>query len=131
MVLKDRERQKRLHNLLMEEKRRLWNELRAELFEKLGEGLHTQYDIPQDIGEQGILDLLEDTGLAVVDIRREQLTRMEEALMRLEAGNYGICEACGKKIDEARLQVAPYVNCCVACQEQREEASFTPRGATL
>jgi DnaK suppressor protein len=131
MVLKDRERQTRLHNLLMEEKRRLWNELRAELFEKLGEGLHTQYDIPQDIGEQGILDLLEDTGLAVVDIRREQLTRMEEALMRLEAGNYGICEACGKKIDEARLQVAPYVNCCVACQEQREEASFTPRGATL
>lgn len=118
MAQRDRERQKRLHDLLMEEKRRLWNELRGELFDKLGEGLHTQYDIPQDIGEQGILDLLEDTGLAVVDIRREQLTRMEEALMRLEAGSYGICEVCGKKIDEARLPAAPYVNCCVRCQEK-------------
>lgn len=131
MILKDRERQKRLYDLLMEEKRRLWNELRTELFEKLGEGLHTQYDIPQDIGEQGILDLLEDTGLAVVDIRREQLTRMEEALMRLEAGSYGICEACGKKIDEARLHVAPYVNCCIRCQEQREGLTVAPRGVTL
>lgn len=131
MAEKAQERQERLRNLLMEEKRRLWRELRAELFEKVGEDLHTQYDIPQDIGEQGILDLLEDTGLALVDMRREQLTRMEEALMRLEAGKYGICEACGKKIDEARLHVAPYVNCCTKCQEQREEAAATPRGATL
>ena len=33
-----RERQTRLHNHLMKEKQRLWNEVRVELFEKLGEG---------------------------------------------------------------------------------------------
>jgi DnaK suppressor protein len=131
MERRDLERIRQMHDLLMEEKRRLWNELRSELFEKLGEELHSQYDIPRDIGEQGILDLLEDTGLAVADIRRDELTRLEEALKRLEAGSYGICESCGRKIDEARLRVVPYVTCCIRCQQQRDEAAAVARKATL
>ena len=126
MTQADRERQARLRMFLTGEKRRLWNELRQELFQTLGEGLHTQYDIPQDIGEQGIIDLLEDTGLAVANIRREELTRIDEALRRLEAGSYGLCEECGELIDEARLQVAPYASCCISCQEKREGPATTP-----
>jgi DnaK suppressor protein len=130
MTMGDGKRQARLLQLLTETKRRLWGELREELFRTLGEGLHTQYDIPQDIGEQGILDLLGDTGLAVADIRREELTRLDDALRRLEAGKYGICEGCGEEIDEARLQVAPYAVCCVQCQEKRESPVHIPK-ATL
>lgn len=113
-------RQARLQALLSGEKSRLWNELWIELFDRTGSDLHKQYDIPQDIGDRGILDLLEDTGLAIADVRREQLTRMEEALSRLKDGSYGICEDCGKAIDEARLQVAPYSPCCIGCQKRRE-----------
>lgn len=126
----DEKRQTRLKTLLLDEKRRLWNKLRVELFDTLGEGLHSQYDIPQDIGERGILALLEDTGLAVIDIRRKHLTQMEEALVKLEEGSYGICEDCGKEIDEERLQAVPYAICCVRCQEQREGPA-SPRGVTL
>lgn len=120
MLQTDASRQAILHSLLVEEKRRLWNELRVELFDTLGEGLHGQYEIPQDIGERGILDLLEDTGLVVAEMRRKQLTQMEEALIKLEQGSFGICEDCGNRIDEARLHVAPYVICCVGCQQLRE-----------
>lgn len=126
----DEKRQTRLKALLLDEKRRLWNELRVELFDELGEGLHTQYNIPRDIGEQGILDLLEDTGLAVAGVRREKLTQMDKALSRLEDGSFGICEDCGRKIEEARLLVAPYAPCCVRCQEQRELPATT-HGLTL
>jgi DnaK suppressor protein len=125
-----RERQMILHNHLMKEKQRLWNEVRVELFETLGEGLHTQYEIPQDIGEQGLIDLLSDTGLAVSDIRRQELTQIDEALGKLDAGRYGICEDCGEEIAEARLKVAPYAPCCVSCQEQRE-GPVTQPGVTL
>jgi DnaK suppressor protein len=120
-------RQLRLKALMADTKRRLWGELREELFRTLGEGLHTQYDIPQDIGEQGILDLLEDTGLAVADIHREELSRLDDALRRLEAGKYGICEECGEEIDEARLQVVPYAVCCAECQERRDSPVHIPK----
>ncbi len=126
----DEKRTTRLKSLLQDEKRRLWNELRVELFDKLDEGLHSQYDIPLDIGEKSILTLLDDTGLAVIDIRRKQLTQMEDAFLMFEAGNYGICEDCGKEIDEARLEVAPYSIRCVRCQEQREGPA-SPAGVTL
>ena len=126
----DKESQGWLRALLLEEKRRLWGEVREELFEKLGEELHTQYDIPRDIGDQGILDLIDDIGLAVVDIRRKELTQLEEALVKLESGHYGRCEDCGKKIDEARLRVAPYAACCVHCQSKREGPTPTA-GLTL
>lgn len=130
MQATDEKRKTRLKSLLLDEKRRLWDELRVELFDKLGEGLHSQYDIPLDIGEKGILALLDDTGLAVIDIRRKQLTQMEETFLKFEAGNYGICEDCGKEIEEARLRVAPYAICCVSCQERREGPSSLP-GVTL
>jgi len=120
MVQSDDTRHTRLQNLLISEKRRLWNELRVELFDKLGVDLNRQYDAPQDTGDRGVLDLLEDTGLAIADIRREQLTQIDSALSKLKAGSYGICDDCGAEIDEARLQVTPYAACCVACQHQME-----------
>lgn len=123
----DKERQGWLRELLLEEKRRLWSEVRGELFAKLGAELHSQYDLPRDIGDQGILDLLDDTGLAVIDIRRQQLTQLEEALVKLEAGRYGRCEDCGEKIATARLQVAPYAPCCLPCQAKREGPAVAGR----
>lgn len=113
-------------HLLAEQKRKLWAELREELFAETGEGLHTQYDIPQDIGEMSILDLLSDAGLAVADIRRAQLTSLEEALRRLEMGTYGKCEGCGERIDLQRLRLVPFTSYCLECQKQQEGPSRPP-----
>ena len=113
-------------NLLAEQNRKLWAELREELFTETGEALHTQYDIPQDIGEMSILDLLSDAGLAVADIRRAQLTGLEEALRRLEMGTYGTCEGCGEHIDMQRLRLVPFAAYCVECQKLQEGPSRPP-----
>lgn len=129
--MEERERRKQFREMLMEEKRRLWGELRQELFEKLGQELQGQHDIPHDLAERGILDLLEDTGLAVADIHRERLTMLEEALVRLEQGTYGICELCGKRIDGERLRVAPYAASCISCQEELERGAARRRAASL
>jgi len=123
-------RQARLGELLLAEKRRLWSEVRRELFDQVGESLHSQYELPQDLGERGLIDLLEDVSLAMTDIRRQELTRMDEALRRLQEGRYGICEECGGEIDEKRLRVAPYAPCCITCQARREVPRSGP-GVTL
>jgi RNA polymerase-binding transcription factor DksA len=45
---------------------------------------------------------------------RETLEEVEAALARLEAGNYGLCEVCGKPIGEARLEAMPAARLCIA-----------------
>lgn len=125
-----KERRTQLAELLLAEKRRLWNEVRRELFDETGEGLHSQYELTPDVGEQGLIDLLADTGLAVADIRRQELTAMDEALGRLKEGRYGLCADCGAEIAEERLRVAPFALCCVSCQKRREGPTRGP-GVTL
>ncbi len=125
-----KERQARLKELLQERKRTLWNDLREDLFRSVGEALHTQYEIPQDVGDQGLVDLLEDTGLTVADIRRQELTMMDEAMGKVERGTYGICEECGEEISEERLKIVPFALYCVNCQKRREGPPYPP-GVTL
>lgn len=117
-------------DLLAEHKRRLWAELRDEIFAQTGENLATQYDIPQDPGEKSMLDVLSDAGLAVADIRRQQLTALEEAQSRVEAGTYGKCEGCGERIDIQRLRLMPFTAYCLDCQKEKEGPSKPP-GVTL
>lgn len=107
-------------NLLAEHKRKLWAELREDIFQQTGEEIHSQYDIPQDLGEQSILDALSDAGLAIADIRREQLTQLEEAERRVEQGTYGKCDACGEPIGIERLRLVPFSPYCVNCQREQE-----------
>ena len=125
MARTKRERELRLKEILLNEKRKLWNELRSDLFSGQNR-LHTQFDIPQDVGDMSIIDLLADTGLAVTEINRQKLSRMDEAERKLADGSYGTCEDCGEEIDEERLKVQPYAICCVKCQERREGPSYPP-----
>lgn len=124
------ERQAQFREMLLEKKRAMWNDLRAELFQKTGEGLNSQFEVALDPAEQGLLDLIEDTELNVADIRRQELTAMDEAMGRLERGTYGICEECGLEIPEERLRVAPFARYCVRDQEKLEGPSYPP-GVTL
>ena len=130
MPAKSKEREARLRTVLMEKKRALWNELRDEIFRKTGEELHTQFEIAQDPADTGLIAVLEDTGLAVADIRRQELTMMDEAMNKLERGTYGLCEDCGVEIDEKRLSVAPLVLYCIDCQKRREGPPYPP-GVTM
>lgn len=44
--------------------------------------------------------------------------KLEQALKRLEEGNYGICERCGKRINPNRLAVLPDTTICVECAQE-------------
>lgn len=113
-------RHKRLKKILLDRKRKMWIELRDELFRKLGREYNAQFDNPHDIEEMALMDIIEDTGIAVADIRRQELEKMDEVLRKLEDGTYGVCEECGKDIEEERLKVMPFATVCVKCKSDKE-----------
>jgi DnaK suppressor protein len=54
---------------------------------------------------------------------RQQLRDIEEALQRLTAGSYGICNQCSTRIPERRLRLVPTAEHCVRCQEHIEQVA--------
>jgi RNA polymerase-binding protein DksA len=62
-----------------------------------------------------------ETNMALVLNAREILDQIDAALARIDAGTYGICQICGKPIDERRLDVLPYAQYCLEDQRKQEE----------
>jgi len=50
---------------------------------------------------------------------QESLDEVTEALDKLEAGTYGVCETCGKPIAPARLEAKPAARDCIDCASKR------------
>ena len=47
------------------------------------------------------------------------LQAIEEALVRMEKGTYGICRDCGDPIAAARLEAIPWTRVCIACKQKQ------------
>ena len=67
--------------------------------------------------------------LAGRDVAVQQLDRwcrflhqVDDALDKVEAGRFGVCEECGRAIPPGRLRTVPWAPYCVACQERLEES---------
>ncbi len=48
------------------------------------------------------------------------IKKLDEALKRIEEGNFGECDECGQDIGIGRLQARPTATLCVACKEEQE-----------
>ena len=51
---------------------------------------------------------------------RNELKLIDEALVRMKDGTYGVCDSCDKKIGSKRLQILPLTSLCIECQESLE-----------
>jgi RNA polymerase-binding transcription factor DksA len=62
-----------------------------------------------------------DFALSVLAKEQDALYEIEQALRRIQAGTYGICEMSQKKIPQARLEAIPFARLTVECQAQWEK----------
>jgi DnaK suppressor protein len=62
-----------------------------------------------------------DFALNLLSQEQDALYEIEEALKRVDAGTYGICEMSGKPIPQARLEAIPFARFTVECQTQIEK----------
>ena len=47
------------------------------------------------------------------------LNYLDDALKRIEKGEYGFCTDCGKLIDKERLEAVPHAQLCIDCKLKR------------
>lgn len=73
-----------------------------------------------DSKEQAIERENDEVLLKIEESVADELVQVRNALKRLDAGEYGICEACGEDISIGRLKAMPFATLCVVCAEARE-----------
>jgi DnaK suppressor protein len=92
---------------------------RAEGSEASAFGMH-QADAGSDAYDR-------DFALSLLSQEQDALYEIEEALKRVDAGTYGICEMSGKQIPHARLEAIPFARFTVECQTQIEKQKKAQR----
>ncbi len=53
-------------------------------------------------------------------VLQARLRKVDDALDRLMAGSYGLCNKCGRPLDQPKLEVDPVVSLCSACWEGKQ-----------
>ncbi len=75
-------------------------------------GDHTMVDSAATLEESTIISS------SVMEEEKKILYAIEEALIKINKGTYGIC-SCGAKIREGRLMAMPYADKCIKCASVR------------
>lgn len=74
-----------------------------------------------DIYDQASSERDREMGLLLGDREREKVRSIDEALLKIENGEYGICEECEEEIPIGRLKVVPFARYCVKCKTDIEK----------
>lgn len=80
------------------------------------------------MADQHPADVASETEARELDLARQTMFEarvglIDEALQRLERGEYGRCVICGKEIPEARLDLVPETPYCVEDAEREQQSS--------
>ncbi|MFJ2112861.1 MULTISPECIES: TraR/DksA family transcriptional regulator [unclassified Streptomyces] len=73
-----------------------------------------------DDADTGTKNITREHEMSLAANAREMLEQTERALLRLDAGTYGLCEICGKAIGKARMQAFPRATLCVEDKQKQE-----------
>jgi DnaK suppressor protein len=105
---------------ILKKKGEILKGLSRELNEGISKGPELKGSFGSDMGDLSALN--SDSHLSVSFARRysSMLRQIDQALARVDEGNYGLCEKCGEKIDKKRLEILPFTPYCVHCQRSVE-----------
>ena len=84
--------------------------------DSLGELSH----VDQHQADVGTETFHREADLSILEQVQAELADVEHALQRLDDGTYGTCEACGKPIDDGRLEAIPAARFCLDDQARAE-----------
>jgi len=124
--------QKRLTPEEVEEFRQLLSDRRQSLIESARETMAAEETLesraPDEV-DQASTEYDQSFEYRMRDREKFLLRKIEKALLRIEEGEYDICESCGNPIGRKRLLARPETTFCIVCKEEqeRQEKMFQKR----
>ena len=125
--LMDSEKLEHFRSILLDQLKQRTENVRgdqATALESVDDGVKDSVDMSvQDVNQELALRLGERESQMVADI--------DQALMRMDEGTYGICGRCGNTIDERRLEAVPTARYDAKCQTEIEASKGMEDAPTL
>ena len=108
-----------------------YRQLLLEQLRRSTEHIRTEQAAALELSDEDVKDSVD---LSVLDLNREIIFRLgerdsqvvadiDQALLRIKEGTYGICGRCGQPIDERRLEAIPTARYDAPCQTAIERAN--------
>ena len=123
----DRGRYEELKSILEDRRREIVSQVQERMRDVRSEGGGATVQGVLDAAESSEADIQDEIEFALIQMKSETLSKIVDALARLEQGNYGNCFECGGEIAEKRLRALPFAVRCKECEEARENAEQRQR----
>jgi RNA polymerase-binding transcription factor DksA len=113
----------RLRRRLLEERERLLRQseelaAEAEQLAREREGGDTQFD--EESGEGDTVNIERERDLLLSASARQDVEDIDDALVRMKRGTYGVCTYAGRRLPLERLELLPWADVCVDCKARAE-----------
>jgi DnaK suppressor protein len=109
-----------LRQMLLEARQQVLKEVEDLLARRRMAQAEQRDDSVPDVADMALQDATEEQQISLMELRNAMREQIDEALLRLDEGTYGICEDCGREISEGRLKAVPFARRCIQCQEKAE-----------
>ncbi|MBS1988422.1 TraR/DksA family transcriptional regulator [Candidatus Dependentiae bacterium] len=96
---------------------------KAEMTDQLTQHSHEKVSDGQvqDSGDEALSLSMEKLQNSLQKNEIDEIRLIDDALIRLDRGEYGLCVDCSEPISDRRLENFPYAARCIVCQEAFEQ----------
>jgi DnaK suppressor protein len=85
----------------------------------------------KDVADQSVKDVNQEIEYRLSERESQLVADIDQALLRIDEGTYGVCARCGKDIPERRLDALPTARYDAECQSLIEQSKGEDEHATL
>jgi len=85
----------------------------------------------KDVADQSVKDVSQEIEYRLSERESQLVADIDQALLRMDEGSYGVCARCGKDIPERRLDAVPTARYDAECQSLIEQGTGEDEHATL
>ncbi|MCA1634219.1 MAG: TraR/DksA family transcriptional regulator [Acidobacteria bacterium] len=85
----------------------------------------------KDVADMSLLDHNQEIEYRLSERESQMVADIDQALLRIDEGSYGVCARCGKGIPERRLDALPTARYDAECQSLIEAGTGEDEHATL